>query len=220
MNFAAITAYLNTTSDYGMFSTNVTTKDWIIYRYGQVWAQADWPFKWVPPASLAVTGGVPTVAAPAACFKPIFLFDDQDSPLTEIAPIEFFRQFGTLAATSSGRPTHYCFINGTFFLGPTPNQSATFQLVYERDLFVFAADGTTVVAGPWDGSTTTQQPCWDASFHFILVHGAAASGYGMMGSPLEMMHEQLFQDGIQKMISFYAPFDHRSNYQFSRDAFS
>lgn len=217
MNFTQITAYLNTTSDYGMFSTNVTTTDWIIYRYAQVWGAADWPFKTVGPTSLAVTGGTVTVAAPATCFKPIYLFDDNDQPLSEIPPVEFFRQFGTLPATSSGPPTHYCFINGTFYLGPTPSASATFKLVYERKQFVFDAAGTTIVPGPWDGSTMTQQPCWDSSFHYILVHGAAASGYGMMGSPLETYHEQLFTDGVQKLVSLYAPFDHRSNYQFSRD---
>lgn len=217
MNYTQLTAYLNATSDYGMFSTNVTTKDWLIYRYAQVWGAANWPFKTVGPTNLAITGGSINVAAPSACFKPIFLFDELDNPLSEIPPVEFFRQFGTLAATSAGRPTHYCFINGQFYFGPTPSASATFTLVYERRLFLFAADGTTVVPGPWDGATFTQQPCWDASLHFLLVHGAAATGYGMMGSGLEGLHEGLFNDGLQRMISFYAPFDHSSNYQFSRD---
>ena len=61
------------------------------------------------------------------------------------------------------------------------------------------------------------QPCWDASFHYLLVNGAAASGWAALGSPLAAVNEQLFNDGIQKMSAFYAPFDHRSNYQFSRD---
>lgn len=217
MNYTAILAYLTNSTDYGMFSPNVTVKDWLISRYGYVWGAADWPFKWVGPTSLAVTGGTVTVAAPADCFKPIYVFDELDQPLTECSPVEFFRQFGTLAATSSGRPTHFCFINGSFYLGPTPSASATFKLVYQRKLFNFAADGTTVVAGPWDGTTGTVQPCWDPSFHYMLVNGAAASGWAALGSPMANVHEQLFQDAVQRMISFYAPFDHSSNYQFSRD---
>ena len=217
MNYTSILSELQGGNDYSMFSTNTALTKWLIFRYGEVWAAADWPFKTIGPTTLAVTGGAVTVAAPATMFKPIFVFDDLDNPLSEIAPIEFFRQFCTLAATSSGRPTHYCFINKTFYFGPTPSASATFTLIGERLLSQFAADGITFVNGAWDGVTNTQQPIWDASFHYLLVHGAAATGFAFIGSPMQQTHEQLFNDGLQRMISFYAPFDHRSNYQFSRD---
>lgn len=218
MNFGQIQTALRGNPDVGLFSANVTVSDWIIHTYAKVWGGADWPFKWVGPTALAVTGGTPTVAAPAACFKPIFVFDANDNPLSELPPVEFFRQYGTLAATSSGDPIHYCFINGSFYFGPTPSSSRTFQLVYERRKFVFQADGTTAVNGDWDAATLTQLPAWDSAFHWLLVPGSASIGYMLMGSPLADRHEQMFQDGLQRMVAFYAPFDHRSNYQFVRDS--
>lgn len=220
MNFGAIQTALRGNPDVGLFSANVTVSDWIIASYAKVWSIADWPFKKVGPTSLSLTGATQTVTAPADCLKPYYVYDDQDSPLSEASPLDFFRQYGTLAATSSGDPRHYCFFNGVFYFGPTPSANRTFKLVYEKKKYVLDAAGTGIVNGDWDGATTTQQPAWDAGFHFVLVHEAAAIGYTLLGSPLADRHFQMGEDTIQRMVQFYAPFDHASNYQFTRDSIS
>lgn len=225
MNFGEIQTALIQTADYGAFSSSVSVNDWIVWRYGQVWAAADWPFKAVGPTSLALTGGQQDLAAPADMFKPIYVFDDGDTPLVYLDPYEFFSAYGMTDATSSGKPDHYTFLQeglgsgtqpSTLYFGPTPDQNYTFNTVYERILSVRSSTGTWV-AGPWDKATTTQQPAWSASFHYILVHGCMATGLGYLGSQDAQWHNDEFNRGLAQMAQFYAPFHRTDLPQLRRD---
>lgn len=190
--------------------------NWIVKKYADVWAAADWPFKLVGPTSLAVVAGTVTVALPSDCFKPHYIFTDADAPLTYLDPRQFFQTFGTLAATSSGVPTHYTFLDGNIYFGPTPSASATFKLVYERVLSVFTA-ANAYVAGSWDKATTTQKPVWHDGFHYCLVHGVASMGLGLLGSADAEWHRDEFVKEVAQMVQFYAPLGKAENLQFQRD---
>jgi hypothetical protein len=220
LQFVDILTLLIVTQDFGgIAATNTGVQDALVARYAQVWADTDWPFKFVPPANINLTSGTQTVAAPAAMLKPIYVFDDQDNVLSWMDPREFFTSFGSLAASSTGRPVAYTFADKTLYFGPTPNSSYTFTICYERKLSIFDS-GNAYKVGPWDKSNVTDRPAWDENFHYLLLHGVWASMLGYMQSPDAAWHEQQFRSYIDSMERFYAPFQRTENAQFRRDALS
>jgi hypothetical protein len=218
LNFGEIQTALIGGQDYGLFSSATSVNDWLVKRYGDVWAAADWPFKIALPTTLNAVGGTVAATAPADMFKPVMLFDSVDNPLEYLDPRQFYEAWGSLAATSTGSPTHYSFLDGTVLLGPTPSASQVMKLVYERTLSVKAAGGVTWVAGSWDKSTLTQVPAWHDSFHYMLVHGAASIGLGLLGSGDAAWHEEQFTKMLGQLVQLYAPFNRTGTLQFRRDS--
>ncbi len=218
MNFGAINTAINGGIDYGSFSDTTQITNWINKAYGIVWAGGDWPFKISAPTDLALTSGTRTVTSPAGMAKPVYISSHVDDWIDWLAPKDFYATYGLTNSTSTGVPQNYTIVDSTIMVAPTPNSAYTFRIVYEREPAVKTSGGA-FKDGVYDGSSTTDVPAWDEAFHYMLVHGAMATGLGFIGSEDAAWHNDEFTKMLQQMIQFYSPFQRAgSNPQMYRDS--
>src|SRR5262245_42193582 len=99
-------------------------KRWVNAAEIAVWNAADWVFKRVPRASLAVVTGNNTPTMPTDFARAIRVYDNNGVRLDYREPDLFEEMFPTGGANAA--PTSYTVINRQVYLGPTPNGTVTF----------------------------------------------------------------------------------------------
>lgn len=173
-------------------SRRASVKRWINARYAAIWSEADWHFKHVTDASLAVTGGSTAPTTPNELLRVDALYDDNGARLIELSP-DRYRDYAT-NDTSSARPAYYTVIDHQILLWPKPDASYTFKLSYERRLAHVDA-GSGIIGGVLvnDGD----QPIWEAEYDYALVVDAALMGAQLLddlGAPdLQAQRDTLVQ---------------------------
>jgi hypothetical protein len=132
-------------------------------RYSAIWGMADWSFKHVLGADLALTAGDRTPAMPADFAESEGLYDADGCPLVYLEPHVWSENFSD--DTSIGTPGYYTVQDRQIHLAPIPG-TATFKIDYRRRLaHVDASTGIT----PGVMVADTDQPLWSAEYDYALV---------------------------------------------------
>jgi hypothetical protein len=106
-------------------------KQWINARLREVWSLEEWVFK-TTTASVTVTAGSRTLSnLPADIGIPSTLQDSDGDELDYLPASEFLRIYqGT---TDTGAPEHWTRIGDVYYVGPTPDATASdYTLLYQR----------------------------------------------------------------------------------------
>lgn len=191
-------------------------KHWLNLRSQLIWASSEWPFKHMGPVNLAVSNGDATPTLPTDFHRPISVFDDAGFELPWFTPHEFDNSFeaGNLSGTT-GAPDSFKWVDDVITVYPTPDADYTYRLVYERR-HTYLDSGTTPTAGLMSGDTDA--PIWDSEHHYLLVHGAVATGLRLENDPTFPAIEEEFQAGLQLMREHYLPaIESGSHKQYGRD---
>lgn len=185
---------------------------WVNQRYQEVWAAADWPFKFVSPEAFTVDSATPTL--PATLLTPRRLFDDQGNPVHELTPEEFWQVYE--GSSSTGRPDSWMFHGGVLHLAPTPDQSYPFTLAHYRRL-CHRNEQDEVVVGPM--SADDDRPLWaeEQYGHDFLVDGAISIGLRRENDPSWDGAESAFTAGLAGMLSELIGSDQGSNRAYGGD---
>lgn len=140
-----------------------------------VWNAADWSFKRVPVADLAVTAGV--AAEPADFGKAMAVYDPDGAPLCYLAADEFERRY-RVGTVPVGEGSHFTVIDRQILVGPA--NTATYKLAYRRRVSHLNA-AQAVVAGVMALDSDT--PLWDVEHHYLLIPWAAVLLGNLEGQP-------------------------------------
>lgn len=180
-----------------------SVKSWINMRSQLIWAVADWPFKRMGPVDLTVTTSDATPTLPADFHRPHRIYDDSGLPVVWMDEDSFNASFmGGIVDGITGPPDSFKWVDDVITLYPTPDTSYTYKLVYDRR-HSYLDSGTTPTAGLMSGDTDT--PLWDAEHHYMLVHGAMATGLRLENDPTYPAVEEEFQSALQLMREHYLP---------------
>ena len=179
-------------------------KNWVNLRYAEVWNANEWTFRYTT-ANPTVTGGTQTLGGlPTAVQRVSYLYDDQGSPLSYLTPMEFFKTFYPSSTQSAQQASYYTVVNGTVYLGPTPSaSSSSYLLVYEQKVTPMVND--------------TDIPAIPVEYHYMLVHGALATGLALQNDFTYAQQEEMFQEMLQSMTNAYTS-DYGGTLQFQRDS--
>lgn len=158
-------------------------KRWINYRYAQLWDVEEWSFRKAV-VNATVTGG--TFTAPSDFAAPRGLWDASGNRLAYLEPRDFYTLH--LPAVSAGTPGIFTVVDGQVILDPTTD-SGSFPLWYDRACTPLAADGDV--------------PQFPSQHHYILVHGATATGSVQVNDFTYQFAEQQWQNGIDVMRREY-----------------
>jgi hypothetical protein len=150
-----------------------SVKFWLNLRYAAVWNMADWHFKHVKGASLAVTAGDNTPTMPTDFAKSEGLFDQYGSPLDYLEP-DCWREAYLYVPLSVGPAEAYTVIDREIWLGPTPSGTATYTLSYQRRLSHVDGPSGLIAAGVMVNDN--DQPLWEAEYDYLLVLEACILG--------------------------------------------
>jgi hypothetical protein len=176
---------------------------WVNYAWQKVWDAGDWPFKYAIDEALAVTADTAYPTPSVTDFnRPVAINTSDGGRLTYLAPRDWDDNYGD-ADASSGAPEHYTLVNRRIYFGPTPDETQTWSMRYERSLAHYDADEVTVVAGPMADSGDL--PMIDAGHHYILVFGACATGLHLENDPTWEQFELEFRQGLSAMQNHYLP---------------
>lgn len=190
-------------------------KNWIGFRYGRIWAAAEWPFKKVEPANLTVTVGDDTPTMPVGFRRALALYNELGDLLAPVEPSAFDDAYRVDAANGvTGVPRDYKIVNQQIVLGPKPSGAYTYTLAYERGPVHFNNVGA-VTAGLM--SADSDYPIWDASFHYVLVFGAMSTGLRLENDPTWPAIEDEYKMALMEMANEYLPPDQVGTSQFGRD---
>jgi hypothetical protein len=171
-------------------------KRWVNAAELELWNKADWVFKRVPAASLAIVAGNRLPAMPADYGKTRSLIDNNGEPLNYMDPQEFDDAYA--ADTSSGPPSDFTVVNRQIYVGPTPSASVTFKHGYRRR-YAHLDNASAVVAGVM--SVDTDKPIWDIEHHFVLVPLAIVIGARMENDPAPQVYKDAADELIEAMRS-------------------
>lgn len=167
------------------FNTQATklaqVKKWVNQAEIALWNAADWSFKRVAPANLAIVAGNNTPTMPADFGKAIRLYDYNGDPLTWHDPAEFTDIFEEdIVRGTTGEPCDYTVVNRAVHLAPIPQTSRTYKLGYRRR-YAHLNGAAATVAGVMSSDTDT--PIWDSEHHYILVPWAMRIGQTLETDP-------------------------------------
>lgn len=105
----------------------------------------------------------------------------------------------------SGIPETYRIYGGTIYVYPTPEVDTTLHIEYP--LFTQLASGGT-------------EPAFSEAFHHILIDGALSKAYFDDGNEeWQAKHQQLFDQGIFRMLNFYLTSRGQESYPIISDTF-
>lgn len=166
--------------------------------YADVWTAANWPFKRVFRASLAVSSLNPTL--PADFRSPIQVMDDLGGELLEYSYEEFNKIYSYgIQNNMKGRPEAWCHFNGVMYFAPVANTSFNFYLTYHRRLCSRDTNGN-VQAGFL--SADTDYPAWD-EHHGVLIPRAMEILLLEMGDATATVQAGEFQRQLESMKDQY-----------------
>jgi hypothetical protein len=164
-----------------------SVQKWINDRYAEVWGLEDWTFR-TGEATITATAGSATASGLPSDFGVVRgIWRDDGEPLAYLRAQDWNGIY--LGAQQNGTPEHYKLVNGTLKFGPTPTGTASYTLFYDKKLTVLSADGDV--------------PALPSEYHYMLVHGAIASGSVMVNDFTYQFAEQRWQNAIQGMRAAY-----------------
>jgi hypothetical protein len=159
-----------------------SVKRWINDRYAELWGLEDWSFRKAF-ATLPVVGGTNVATAPTDMAAPLGIWDNFGNRLIYMPTRDYFTIH--LAGTSSGTPGNFTMVNDQILLDPTPSGSASFTIHYDKAVTLLSADGDV--------------PAFPAAYHYLLVHGATATGSVQVNDFTYQFAEQRWTTGIDSM---------------------
>lgn len=161
-----------------------SVKKWINYRYATLWSAEDWTFRRsITP--LTITAGVITM--PTDFAAPLGLWDNNGTRLRWIPTRDFYTAH--LPALTTGSPSCFTVVDDQIILDPTPSGNLTFQLHYEQKMTPLVND--------------TDVPGIPLEHHYLLVHGATATGSVGMNDFTYQFAEQMWTNGLDVMRRDY-----------------
>ena len=181
-------------------SQRPNAKRWLATAYQDVWSAADWTFRRVSRASLAVSAGDTTPAMPPDFGTAIDLYDEFGNKLEYLAQERFERYFAdSLVQSAQGQPLAFTVVNRQIELSLQPG-TATFRLSYFRRLSHKESDGTTVTGGFMDEDS--DYPLWD-DHHSVLVPRATAIGLIEVNDPTWEQAQMEYERQLDRMREDY-----------------
>jgi hypothetical protein len=172
------------------------SKRWVDTAYQDVWSAADWTFRRVPLADLAVSDATPDM--PTDFADVIDLFDPSGYRLERLSQEDFERYYApSLATASVGTSAGYAVVNRQVYLSSAG--SGTYKLSYRRRM-AHKDTGGAVVAGPM--SVDTDKPLWD-DHHSILIPRAQAIGLQEINDPTWEQPQAEYERQLSRMKQDY-----------------
>lgn len=166
-----------------------SAKRWINHRYAILWGLDNWTFKNAL-ADLTVNAGDPEVTEPADIGKPKGLWNQYGEKLQYLTHVQYV---GEHTASSygggQGRPWGYTVINKQVKLEPTPSESGTYKLLYQKAVTPLVADGDI--------------PAFPVEYHYMLVPGATSVGAVNVNDFTYQFAEQEWQNDLQSLRAAY-----------------
>jgi hypothetical protein len=162
-------------------------KKWLNDRYAEVWGLEDWTFRKAV-APLAVTASDDTPVMPTDFGIALQLWNETGAKVPYVDPDTFF--LAHLSATASlGNPSRFTVLNRQIYLDPTPGATSTWQVYYEKALTLLVGDAAV--------------PLLPVEHHYMLVHGAEATGQVRVQDFTYQFSEQRWQNQLQAMKRNY-----------------
>lgn len=176
-------------SDRFAESQRSDAKTWVNHRYWWLWSLEPWTFRFAT-ADVTITAGSQTVTGvPTDFLMAHALITDDGTSLGALPDTRSFLESYYPSSDETGDPEAFTVVGGTLMVGPTPQASATYRLLYERE-FTELVDDADVPALP-------------AGSHFALVHGGAAEGLKLQNDPTWQSFEQDFQASLTVLRQGY-----------------
>lgn len=173
---------------------------WLATAYADVWHAADWTFKRVSRATLAVTAGDETPTMPAAFADAIKLYDDLGNEIPRLSQEVFEQRYASsIVAGERSTPDAFAVVDRQIILGPRPVSSANFLLSYRRRL---ASRTATLAVQAGIMALDTDFPLWD-DHHSILIPRAQSIGLVELSDPTWQLAQQQYQLELERMIEDY-----------------
>lgn len=162
-------------------------KKWLNHRYGRIWAQEAWTFKYtIATISTAIND---TSAAATGLQRIHSLWDSSVSPgytgMDAIRPEDFYGW----ATRSPQIPAGYTVIGSTVYFDRPMSSARTFTAVGELAFDRLVDDADT--------------PLLPEEFHETLGHGAISEGLRLEQDPTWQAAEEDFKAGIEDMKKAY-----------------
>lgn len=181
-------------------SNRDNAKRWLATAYADVWSAADWTFKRVSRAPLAMTSADSTPAMPVDFGQVIELYDDSGAPLLHLDQDEFEYAYADVLLTSqTGLPEAFMVVDRQIHVAPLPSNT-TFRLSYKRRISHMESDGTTVSGGFMDEDS--DYPLWD-DYHSILIPRAYAIGLQELNDPTWDAPQEEYERQLSRMERDY-----------------
>jgi hypothetical protein len=165
-----------------------SVKKWLNDRYAEVWGLEDWTFRYAI-APLTVSVGDDTPVMPTDFGIANQLWDAAGAKVPYVAPDTFF-PVHLPSGTATGDPSRFTVINKQIYLDPTPGAaSAVWNLYYEKALTLLVGDNAVPLLPP--------------EHHYMLVHGAEATGQIRVQDFTYQFSEQRWQNQLAAMKRNY-----------------
>lgn len=164
-----------------------SVKKWLNLRYAELWGVEDWTFRRAQ-GTVTVTAGNSTAAAPSDFGDVLGFWRDDGEVLRYMFPRDYFDSH-LASPSASGSPCRYTLINGAVLLDPTPSANASYTVYYDRKLTPLVNDNDV--------------PLIPVEHHYILVHGATATGSVQMNDFTYQFAEQQWQNQLDAMRRNY-----------------
>jgi hypothetical protein len=159
-----------------------SVKRWINDRLAELWGLEDWTFR-KGYGNITVTGGSNVAAAPTDLGLPIGFWNNFGDRLAYVTPAEYFSRH--LGPVVTGTPSVFTLVNRQILLDPTPGGNATYVMYYDKACVLLANDGDI--------------PGIPVEHHYMLVHGAEATGQVRMQDFTYQFSEQRWQNQLAAM---------------------
>jgi hypothetical protein len=160
-----------------------SVKRWINDRYAEAWGLEDWTFRKAT-TTVSVTSGSNVLPVPTDFGAMLGLFDDKGYQILYIAPHDYFRRH--LGPVVTSQPSTHTIVDNAVLLDPTPGvSSSAWQLYYEKDATLLVNDNDV--------------PLLPVEHHYMLVHGAEATGQTRMNDFTYQFSEQRWQNQLQAL---------------------
>jgi hypothetical protein len=162
-------------------------KNWINYRYGRLWAAADWSFK-MQVTSMVVPGG--TNAFSRAGMGDIISIQDSTQGLGYYRLEAYYPdEFHEHAVPTQAVPSAFTVIGDTIYFNSALDSNRTFTIVSKVPFASLSQD--------------TDEPLIPEEFHYLLVMGAASEGLRSENDPSWQGFEDDYAQGVENMKSEY-----------------
>lgn len=171
-------------------------KRWLATAYADVWTAADWTFKRVSRADLALTDADPTPVMPTDFADAIALYDDSGYELQRLSEEVFEHRYANvLVQSQTGTPEAFMVVGRQITVAPLPS-ATTFTLSYYRRIAHKDTNGAIV-----EGYMTseTDYPLWD-DHHSVLIPRAMALGLMEINDPTWTPLMDEYQRQLSRMI--------------------
>ena len=173
-----------------------TTRDaYINIAYHEVCNADNWPFREATDSTISTVSGTQAYNLPSAVNLPLGIWLDSIKSINKLGIVsrEERKQFDY---SSTARPSYYFRFASQIYLYPTPNQVFNLIIEYQKKIT--------------DLSATSDEPIFDADFHYLVPLRAASllkrtSGGSDVNESQDL--DDLYEEGIANMKARLLPRD-------------